>query len=232
MSANFINMKSEKLSSVQDKIALVTGSTGGLGSLFARGLAENGCRVILNSRSPEKLDRQVQEFSGKGLRAYGYAFDVTDTDQISRAIVMIGREVGPPDILVNHPGAMVRAPLEEFRDEDWEKVIGTHLTGTFKVSRAVVPGMIEKGAGKIINIGSMQSELGRFGIGPGSFRTNMTRAPHEDPEMDAWLRSRTPAGRWGKEVELLGALLFLASDASRYMNGHMIYVDGGLLATV
>ena len=118
MSANFINMKSEKLSSVQDKIALVTGSTGGLGSLFARGLAENGCRVILNSRSPEKLDRQVQEFSGKGLRAYGYAFDVTDTDQISRAIVMIGREVGPPDILVNHPE---RATTLQVLGEQMEK---------------------------------------------------------------------------------------------------------------
>jgi len=256
-------MKTEQLFSVKDKTALVTGSTGGLGSMFAKGLAENGCRVLLNSRSREKLDRQIREFSEQGFQVSGYAFDVTDTDQVQAAFERIHGETGALDILVNNAGAMHRAPLEEFSDEDWDRVVGINLTGTFKVSRAAAKGMIAKGAGKIINIGSMQSELGRYGIapyaaskggikmltkgmatdwarhniqvngiGPGYFKTDMTRALYEDPEMNAWLCGRTPAGRWGDEEELLGALFFLASRAGSYMNGHMIYVDGGLLATV
>jgi len=256
-------MKADSLFKLKNRTALVTGSTGGLGSFFARGLAENGCRVILNGRDPGKTERQVREFTGFGYEVTGAVFDVTDSHQIDKAFRKIHEETGAPDILVNNAGVNIRGPLEDYSDEDWERVIGINLTGAYKVSKAAVRGMIEKKAGKIINIGSMQSELGRpgiapyaaskggvkmltkgmatdwakyniqvNGIGPGYFKTDMTRALYEDPEFDAWLCGRTPAGRWGDPSELIGALLFLSSEASNYVNGHMLYVDGGLLATV
>ena len=256
-------LKAEKLFNIKGKVALVTGSTGGLGSLFAKGLAENGCNVILNGRSPEKVNAQFEEFKSKGYSVYTSVFDVTKSDEINKAIQQIEKEHGSIDILINNAGINLRAPLEDFDEEDWEKVIGINLTGAYKVSKSVVKGMIKKGSGKIINIGSMQSELGRptiapyaaskgglkmltkgmatdwakyniqiNGIGPGYFKTEMTRPLWEDPEFDNWLCSRTPSNRWGNADELLGALLFLSSDASTYVNGQMIYVDGGLLATV
>ena len=256
-------MKAEKLFNIEGKIALVTGSTGGLGSLFAQGLAENGCIVILNSRTQENVDLQVKRFSEQGYRAYGYAFDVTNAEQINQAVKQISERVGIIDILVNNAGINLRAPLEDFKDEDWDKVIGINLTGVYKVSKSVARGMIQRGSGKIINIGSMQSELGRptiapytaskgglkmltrgmatdwaryniqaNGIGPGYFKTDMTKPLYENPEFDAWLCNRTPSNRWGETEELLGALLFLASPASSYVNGQMLYVDGGLLASV
>lgn len=256
-------MKTENLFNIEGKIALVTGSTGGLGSLFAKGLAENGCIVILNSRTQDKADKQVKQFKESGYEAYAYAFDVTDSEQINQAVKHISESVGIIDILVNNAGINLRAPLEECKDEDWDKVIGINLTGAFKVSKSVARGMIERGSGKIINIGSMQSELGRptiapytaskgglkmltrgmatdwakyniqaNGIGPGYFKTDMTKPLYENPEFDAWLCNRTPSNRWGETEELLGALLFLASPASSYVNGQMLYVDGGLLASV
>ncbi len=256
-------MKTEKLFNIEGKIALITGSTGGLGSVFARGLAENGCIVILNSRRQDKVDAQVKQFRESGYQAYGYAFDVTDGEQIDRVIQQISEQVGVIDILVNNAGINLRAPLEDFKDEDWDKVIGINLTGSYKVSKYVARGMIEKGSGKIINIGSMQSELGRptiapyaaskggikmltkgmatdwakyniqvNGIGPGYFKTDMTKSLYENPEFDSWLCGRTPSNRWGDTEELLGAMLFLSSQASSYVNGQMLYVDGGLLATV
>jgi gluconate 5-dehydrogenase len=256
-------MKSENLFNVEGKIALITGSTGGLGSLFAEGLAKNGCIVILNSRSQDKVDLQVRNFKDSGYQVHGYAFDVTNTEQINKAVQQISEQVGIIDILVNNAGINLRAPLEDFKDEDWDKIIGINLTGSYKVSKAVARGMIDKNSGKIINIGSMQSELGRptiapyaaskggikmltrgmatdwakyniqvNGIGPGYFKTEMTRALYEDPEFDSWLCNRTPSNRWGDAEELLGALLFLSSSASSYVNGLMIYVDGGLLACV
>lgn len=256
-------MKSEELFNIKDKVALVTGSTGGLGSLFAKGLAENGCTVILNSRSQQKVDAQIREFKENGYDVKGYAFDVTNSAEIANVIQQINNEVGAIDILVNNAGINLRAPLENFDDADWDKVIGINLTGAYKVSKAVAKGMIEQKAGKIINIGSMQSELGRptiapyaaskgglkmltkgmatdwakyniqiNGIGPGYFKTEMTKPLHENPEFDAWLCGRTPSKRWGNAEELLGALLFLSSNASSYVNGQMIYVDGGMLATV
>ena len=242
---------------------MITGSTGGLGSLFASGLAENGCTVILNSRSREKADAQLKQFNNLGYSAYSSAFDVTNSEEINEAIQLIRKEVGEIDILVNNAGINLRAPLEDFDDDDWDKVIGINLTGAYKVAKAVVKSMIERKSGKIINIGSMQSELGRptiapyaaskggikmltkgmatdwakyniqvNGIGPGYFKTELTKPLYENPEFDAWLCKRTPIKRWGNVEELLGALLFLSSDASSYVNGQMIYVDGGLLATV
>ena len=190
-------------------------------------------------------------------------FDVTDSKEIDKAVKAVIEKYGQIDILVNNAGINLRAPLEEFSDEDWERVIGINLTGAFKVSRAVSKYMIDRKKGKIINIGSMQSELGRptiapyaaskggikmltrgmaadwaiqniqvNGIGPGYFKTEMTKALYEDPEFDQWLCNRTPSNRWGKPEELLGALLYLSTDASNYVNGQMFYVDGGLLATI
>lgn len=256
-------MKAEKLFDIKGKIALVTGSTGGLGSIFAEGLAENGCIVILNSRNQEKVDEQAKQFNKLGYQAHGYAFDITDGAQVNRAVQQIHDEIGPIDILVNNAGINLRAPLEDFDDADWDKIIGINLTGAYKVSKAVAQGMIEKKAGKIINIGSMQSELGRptiapyaaskggikmltkgmaadwakyniqvNGIGPGYFKTELTRPLYENAEFDNWLCGRTPTNRWGETEELLGALLFMSSAASSYVNGQMLYVDGGLLASV
>ena len=256
-------MKAKRLFNVEGKVAIITGSTGGLGTVFAKGLAENGCKVILNSRSKEKVRAQVQEFAEMGFSVYGYAFDVTKSDEINRAIQQIENEIGTVDILVNNAGVNLRAPLHDFDDADWDKVIGINLTGVYKVSKAIAKSMIQKKSGKIINIGSMQSELGRptiapyaaskggvkmltkgmatdwakyniqvNGIGPGYFKTELTKPLYENPEFDAWLTGRTPSNRWGNTGELLGALLFLSSDASSYVNGQMLYVDGGMLATV
>ena len=249
--------------SIEGKVALVTGSTGALGNTFARGLAQHGATVILNGRNNAKLVEKVQELVDEGFKAYGFAFDVTRSEEINLAISRIEEEIGPVDILVNNAGINLRASLEEFKNEDWDKVIGINLTGPYLVAKAVVQSMIKRKSGKIINIGSVQNELGRptiapyaaskgglkmltkgmatdwakyniqvNGIGPGYFKTEMTKPLYENPEFDAWLCGRTPSNRWGDPEELMGALLFLASDASSYVNGHMIYVDGGLLASV
>ncbi len=249
--------------SIEGKVALVTGSTGALGNTFARGLAQHGATVILNGRNNAKLVEKVQELVDEGFKAYGFAFDVTRSEEINLAISRIEKEIGPVDILVNNAGINLRASLEEFKNEDWDKVIGINLTGPYLVAKAVVQSMIKRKSGKIINIGSVQNELGRptiapyaaskgglkmltkgmatdwakyniqvNGIGPGYFKTEMTKPLYENPEFDAWLCGRTPSNRWGDPEELMGALLFLASDASSYVNGHMIYVDGGLLASV
>jgi len=253
----------KNLFSIEGKIALVTGSTGGLGFAFAKGLAHYGAKVILNGRNSEKLQTRLLELEKEGYKASGYVFDVSRAEQVNAAIQKMEKEVGPIDILVNNAGINLRTVLDEFKDEDWETIMGVNLTGAYLVAKALVQSMIKRRSGKIINIGSVQSELGRpgiapyaaskggikmltkgmavdwakhniqvNGIGPGYFKTEMTRALHENPESDAWLRGRTPSQRWGEADELLGALLFLASDASSYVNGHMIYVDGGLLASV
>lgn len=248
---------------VTGKIALVTGSTGALGNALARGLAEHGARVILNGRNEEKLREKVKELVGEGFRAHGYAFDVTSSKEVGEAVSVIEEEAGLVDILVNNAGIQIRAPLEDFKDEDWDRIMSVNLTGAYLMAKAVVKSMIKRRSGKIINIGSVNNEAGRStiapytaskgglknltkgmaidwakyniqvnGIGPGYFKTEMTRALWENQEFDAWLCNRTPSHRWGNPGELMGALLFLASDASSYVNGHTIYVDGGMLATV
>jgi len=254
---------SKDLFNIKGKIALVTGSTGGLGSSFAKGLAENGATVVLNGRTIEKLNAQTKEFEKFGYKVYAFAFDITKSDEVEKAIAEIENKVGPIDILVNNAGINLRAPLEDFKDEDWDKIIGINLTGAYKVAKAVVKSMIKKGAGKIINIGSMQSELGRStiapyaaskggikmltkgmavdwakyniqinAIGPGYFKTELTKPLYGNTEFDSWLCSRTPSNRWGSTDELIGALIFLSSPASNYVNGQTVYVDGGLLASV
>lgn len=253
----------ENIFNIEERVALVTGSTGALGKTFARGLAEHGARVILNGRNREKLDQEVNLFRSEGFKVHGYCFDVTSREQVKEAVERIEKEIGPVEILVNNAGITLRAPLDEFKDEDWDAVIATNLTGAYIVAKEVVQSMIKQRSGKIINIGSVQSELGRptiapyaaskgglkmltkgmavdwakhniqvNGIGPGYFKTEMTKPLYENPEFDAWLCSRTPSNRWGEPEELIGALLFLSSPASSYMNGQMIYVDGGLLASV
>lgn len=256
-------MLSKNLFDVSGKIALVTGSTGGLGSVFAEGLAKNGATVILNGRNKQKLDKKVAGLKAQNLDVYGFAFDITNSAEIQKALDEISKTIGNIDILVNNAGINLRAPLENFTDDDWDTIVATNLTGAFKMAKAVAKGMIGQGAGKIINIGSVQSEISRQtiapytatkggiknltkgmavdwakyniqinGIGPGYFKTEMTQPLYEDPEFDKWLCNRTPANRWGNPEELIGVLLFLSSEASNYVNGQMIYVDGGLLSGV
>ncbi len=253
----------EDLFDLTGRIALVTGSSQGLGLVLARGLGEAGATVVLNGRNKKRLGDAVDALVDAGLKAYGCAFDVTDADAIDRAVGGIADDVGPIDILVNNAGIQRRGPLESLDEAAWREVIDTNLTAVFLVSRRVVRGMIGRKRGKIINICSLMSELGREttanyaaakgglkmltramavewarhniqanGIGPGYFLTEMTRQLADDPQFDAWIRGRTPAGRWGDPVELVGAAVFLASAASDFVNGQIIYVDGGILAAL
>jgi gluconate 5-dehydrogenase len=245
------------------KFALVTGSSRGLGYTIASGLGRAGATVVLNGVNTERLDSAVQGLQAQGIRAFAAAFDVTDAEQIQAKIDWIEAEIGPVDILFNNAGIQIRRPLEEFVDDDWQRLLDINLTGTYRVSKAVVHGMIARRCGKIINICSIQSELGRptispyaatkgglkmltkgmatewgkyniqvNGLGPGYFATEMTQPLIDDEKFDSWLRSRTPANRWGNPEELVGAAVFLASKASSYVNGHILYVDGGMLACV
>lgn len=254
---------SRDLFDLTGKVALVTGSSRGLGYVIAQGLGGAGATVVLNGVHPERLNRAVAALVDVGIQAYGAAFDVTDTGQIQEKVAWIESNIGPIDILFNNAGIQIRKPLEAFDDDDWRRLFDINLTGVYLVSKAVVQGMIARRSGKIVNICSIQSELARptiapytaskgglkmltkgmatdwgkyniqvNGLGPGYFATEMTKPLVEDPQFDAWLRARTPANRWGDPKELFGAAIFLASKASSYVNGHILYVDGGILASV
>jgi len=245
------------------RVALVTGSSRGLGLAMARGLGEAGAAVVLNGRDEGNLARAASGLAAQGLKVHGRAFDVTDAASVERGIAAVQRDVGPIDILVNNVGVQRRAPLEAMDESAWREVIDFNLTSAFLVTRHVVRGMIERQRGKIINICSLMSEIGRpttanyaaakgglkmltramavewarhniqaNAIGPGYFLTEMTQPLAADPKFDAWLRSRTPAGRWGRPEELVGAAVFLASGASDFVSGQIIYVDGGILAAI
>lgn len=245
------------------RIALVTGSTRGIGLALARALASAGARVAINGRDAAAVEAVVARLGAEGVEASAAPFDVTDERAVEAAVDTIERAVGPIGILVNNSGITVRAPLEDFRTDDWERVIGTNLGGAFKVGRAVARRMIPRGRGKIVNVCSINSELARAsitpyvtskgalknltkgmaidwarhgiqvnGIGPGYFATDLTAPLVADPDFTAWVARRVPAGRWGDVKDLGGTAIFLASAASDFMTGQVLYVDGGLTASV
>jgi gluconate 5-dehydrogenase len=245
------------------KIALVTGSSQGLGHTIARGLGEAGATLILNGRNAERLNAAVAALSREGLKVTGALFDVADPAQVREKIPALEREVGPIHILVNNAGIQRRAPLETVDEAVWQEVLNTNLTAVFLVSKAVVQGMIARKAGKIINICSLMSEMARptvgpymaakggvktltksmavewgkhniqvNGLGPGYFVTPMNRPLVENPQFDSWIKGRTPTGRWGQPEELIGTAVFLASRASDFVTGQIVYVDGGILAAL
>ena len=251
------------LFSLEGRLALVTGSGQGIGLGLAAGLAEHGAAVVLNGRSAESTGNAAGALRRRGRTAHVAVFDVTDFDAVDEAVERIERDIGPIDILINNAGIQHRAPLDEFPEAEWRRLIDTNVSGVFHVGKAVARHMIARRRGKIINIGSVQSELARpriapyaatkgavrnltrgmcadwarhglqvNAIAPGYFRTALNEALFEDPEFSTWLTQRTPAGRWGNVDELVGAAVFLASDASSFVNGHTLYVDGGVTATV
>ena len=248
---------------IKEKRILITGSSGGLGFVFAQALTEAGAKVIINGTNQKKLKNAGQILSQKGYQVSSMMFDITNAEEVEKKIAQIECEQGCIDILINNAGIQHRTPLENFPINDWNKVINVNLNGAFIVGKAVANYMIERKRGKIINICSLQSELARptitpyatakgglkmltrgmatewakyniqvNGIGPGYFKTDMTRALWENKEFDSWLCSRTPANRWGDPQELVGALIFLASQSSSFINGQIIYVDGGITACI
>ena len=255
--------------SLTGKVALVTGAAHGIGFSMAEALGEAGAKVVFNSRNQEHVDIALEAFAAKGIEALGFVCDVNDEAQVKTMIEKIEKEVGTVDILVNNAGIIRRIPMHEMELEEFRLVVDTDLTAPFIVSKAVVPGMIRKGHGKIINICSMMSELGREtvsayaaakgglkmltrniaseygeyniqcnGIGPGYIATSQT-APLREPQpdgsrhpFDSFIVSKTPAARWGTPEDLKGPVVFLASDASNFVNGHILYVDGGILAYI
>lgn len=245
------------------KRALVTGSAQGIGLLLARGLAEHGAEVVINDITQQRATQAADALTAEGFHAVGYGFDVTNAQEVAKAIDNIEQEVGAIDILINNAGIQRRYPFTEFPEAEWDKVIDVNQKSVFLVSQQVAKYMMQRQQGKIINICSMQSELGRKtitpyaaskgavkmltrgmcvelaeyniqvnGIAPGYFATDMTAALVNDDAFSAWLYQRTPAARWGKPEELIGAAVYLAAPASNFVNGHILFVDGGMLAAV
>jgi len=250
---------------VKGKNALVTGSTHGLGMAMARGLGLAGATIIVNGNSSQdKIDKAVAQYKSEGINAVGYKFNVANEDEVIAAISKIQEEVGQIDILINNAGIIKRTPLIEMEVEDFKQVIDIDLVSPFIVSKHVVPGMIKRKSGKVINICSMMSELGRNsvgayaaakgglkmltqnmatewakhniqvnGIGPGYFATSQTAPIRVDGHpFNDFIINRTPAAKWGDPDDLAGAAIFLSSKASDFVNGQVVYVDGGILATI
>ena len=247
------------------KVALITGATHGLGMAMAKGIGNAGAKIIVNGNSSqEKLDKALAEYKAEGIDAYGSLFNVTDENAVKESVAKIEAEIGNIDILVNNAGIIKRTPLVEMEVVDFKAVIDVDLVAPFIVSKHVVKGMIERKSGKIINICSMMSELGRNsvgayaaakgglkmltknmatewakyniqtnGIGPGYFATSQTEPIRiEGNPFNDFIVSRTPAGKWGDPDDLQGAAIFLSSKASDFVNGQVVYVDGGILATI
>lgn len=251
------------------KVALVTGATYGIGFEIAKALAKAGATIVFNDLKQEFVDKGRASYQAAGIEGHGYVADVTDEEAVNRLVVTIEKEVGTIDILVNNAGIIKRIPMLEMSAADFRQVVDVDLNAPFIVAKAVLPGMIKKGHGKIINICSMMSELGREtvagyaaakgglkmltknicsefgeaniqcnGIGPGYIATPQT-APLRETQADGsrhpfdqFIVSKTPAGRWEETVDLAGPTVFLASDASDFVNGHILYVDGGILAYI
>ena len=246
------------------RTALVTGSSQGIGRTLAEGLAGAGATVVVHGRDAAKAAAVAAEITqGTGAVAHSVVFDVTDAAAVDAGMREVEQLIGTPDILVNNAGVQRRAPIAEFADEDWGALVQTNLSSVFHLSRRVAAGMIARGSGKIIQIGSVQSQLARpsiaaysatkgaivmftkglcadlaphgiqaNAIAPGYFATALTQPLVDDEEFSAWVRGRTPAGRWGDTRDLVGALLFLAGGASDFVNGQTLFVDGGMTAVV
>ncbi len=243
--------------------ALVTGSSAGIGFALARALGQAGASLVLNGRDETKLNTAVEQLRSEGLSVDAATFDVTNATAVQNAVDTIEAKHGAIDILVNNAGMQIRNALHEFQEADWHQLMKTNLDSVFFVSKAVANKMILRKQGKIINICSVQSELGRPGIapytaskgaikmltkgmaidwgphgihvnglGPGYFKTELTAKLVADENFTQWLTGRTPSRRWGNVEELGGAAVFLASDASRFVNGHILYVDGGITASL
>ena len=256
-------MNMTQLFSLEGKTALVTGGAYGIGFAIAEALASAGANIAFNCRSQANLDKALAGYAAKGIDAHGYIADVTDEAQVTELIAKIETELGGVDILVNNAGIIKRIPMTEMSVEDFRQVVDIDLIGPFVCAKAVIPGMLKKGHGKIINICSMMSELGREtvsayaaakgglkmltrnicseygeaniqcnGIGPGYIATPQTAPLRERHPFDQFIVSKTPAGRWGDPEDLMGPAVFLASDASNFVNGHILYVDGGILAYI
>ena len=252
-----------KLFDLSGRLALITGSSKGIGLALAGALGAAGATLVLNARDAARLAAARAELQGRGLKVHAVPFDVTDADAVHSGVAAIEADIGAIDILVNNAGMQHRSPFAEFPIDAWRKLTATNLDSVFFVGRAVAQRMIERRRGKIINICSVQSELGRPGIapyaatkgavkmltkgmaidlgrhgiqvnglGPGYFKTELNQALVADATFSAWLTGRTPAGRWGEVDELGGAAIFLASDASSFVSGHILYVDGGITASL
>lgn len=255
--------------SLEGKIALVTGASYGIGFEIAKSLHNAGAKIVFNDVVESNLNKGIEAYKTAGIEAHGYLFDITDEESVEINIKKIEQEVGVIDILVNNAGIIQRQPMLETSAADYRKIIDIDLTGQFIMAKAVLPSMIKKGHGKIINICSMMSELGREtvvgyasakgglkmltknicsefgaeniqcnGIGPGYIATPQTAPLREIQNdgsrhpFDQFIIAKTPAGRWGTPDDLAGAAIFLSSDASNFVNGHILYVDGGILAYI
>jgi gluconate 5-dehydrogenase len=254
---------STSLFDLSGRTALVTGSSRGLGRAIAEGMAKAGARLIINGVDSARVDAAVAEFRAAGHQADGVAFDVTDEEAVVKAFESFDAAGTAIDILVNNAGIQHRKPLVEFTSAEWRKVIETNLTSAFVIGREAAKRMIPRKRGKIINIGSLGSELARptiapyttakggirnltramavewaqhgiqaNAIGPGYMLTDLNQALVDNPDFNTWLMSRIPSKRWGRPDELVGAAIFLASEASTYVNGQTVYVDGGMLAAM
>ena len=260
---------SNELFSLKGKVALVTGAVYGIGFAIAEALANAGATIVFNDRNQSGIEKGLANYAEKGIKAYGYVFDVTDEPGVQEMVKKIESEVGVIDILVNNAGIIKRIPMHEMSAEDFRQVIDVDLNAPFIMAKAVIPSMIQNGGGKIINICSMMSELGREtvsayaaakgglkmltrniaseygsyniqcnGIGPGYIATPQTAPLREiqpDGErhpFDKFIIAKTPAERWGEAEDLKGPAIFLASSASDFVNGHILYVDGGILAYI
>ena len=257
------NASGLKLFDLAGRLALVTGSSQGIGLALARGLGEAGARIVLNGREGAKLARAKAEFERQDIVAFAAPFDVTNRAATQEAIATIERDIGPIDILVNNAGIQRRSPFESFPEETWREIMAVNLDSVFHVTQAVGARMLERRRGRIINICSVASELGRRtivpyaatkgalrqmtrglcaewagrniqinAIAPGYIKTEMNTALLADEAFTNWVSARTPAGRWADVEELAGAAIFLASDAASFVNGHILYVDGGLSTSV
>lgn len=255
--------------SLEDKIALVTGASYGIGFAIASAYAAAGATIVFNDIKQESVDKGLESYKAKGINAHGYVCDVTNEEQVTEMIARIEKEVGVIDILVNNAGIIKRIPMCDMTAAEFRQVIDVDLNAPFIMAKAVIPSMIKKGHGKIINICSMMSELGREtvsayaaakgglkmltkniaseygefniqcnGLGPGYIATPQTAPLREIQEdgsrhpFDQFIIAKTPAARWGEPEDLMGPAIFLASEASDFVNGHVLYVDGGILAYI